>query len=223
MKINVSSTNKREFQMKENTYWNNYYQNLSSTNLEIPSQFAAFVASDLIKKNTTVLDIGCGNGRDSLFFARHGIKTIGIDGSQEAINWCRKNSEGLNAHFVCEDINSNNLKVGINNFLKKSDDILLYSRFFLHAIDLDAENSLLEFAQEICLPGQIFALEFRTLRDRENRKETKSHYRRFINSFEFLENAMNHEFKLIYFAEGFGYAKYKSDDAHVARIVLTKD
>ena len=36
-----------------------------------------------------VLDVGCGNGRDTLFFAQLGFDTLGIDAAQAAIDHCR--------------------------------------------------------------------------------------------------------------------------------------
>ena len=49
-------------------YWDNYYANSDLNSKLIPSQFAAFVAGEL-KKNSYIIDIGCGNGRDSFFLA----------------------------------------------------------------------------------------------------------------------------------------------------------
>ena len=46
----------------------------------------------VIKKGK-ILEIGCGNGRDSLFFARHGFDATGIDLSAEAIKLARENSK----------------------------------------------------------------------------------------------------------------------------------
>ena len=47
-------------------YWNQYYQNrICSTD---PSPFARYVAT-LVDPGKTLVDLGCGNGRDALFFA----------------------------------------------------------------------------------------------------------------------------------------------------------
>ena len=35
----------------------------------------------------TVLDLGCGNGRHAIYFAREGLKASGIDVSEQAIGW----------------------------------------------------------------------------------------------------------------------------------------
>ena len=48
-------------------HWNNYYSENSKPFQE--SDFATFVLKQLTK-NSTIIDIGCGNGRDSVFFAK---------------------------------------------------------------------------------------------------------------------------------------------------------
>lgn len=53
------------------TYWKNYYQ---SGGIEEPSDFAKFV---LPKLKGTLVDIGCGNGRDTRYLQTE--NTIGID------------------------------------------------------------------------------------------------------------------------------------------------
>jgi len=45
----------------------------------------------LIKNsNATILDVGCGNGRNMSSFIEQGYKVIGIDINENAINFCRK-------------------------------------------------------------------------------------------------------------------------------------
>ncbi|HEY6805833.1 MAG TPA: class I SAM-dependent methyltransferase [Pyrinomonadaceae bacterium] len=53
-----------------------------------------------------VLDLGCGNGRHAMFFARQGIEAAGIDISDQAIAWADQwsKSEGLEIDFRVGDI-----------------------------------------------------------------------------------------------------------------------
>jgi 2-polyprenyl-3-methyl-5-hydroxy-6-metoxy-1,4-benzoquinol methylase len=48
-----------------------------------------------------VLDLGCGNGRHAMYFARQGLKTAGIDVSEKAIEWAGEwaRREGLEIDF----------------------------------------------------------------------------------------------------------------------------
>jgi SAM-dependent methyltransferase len=208
--------------MNTNAYWNAYYRERGGSQVSLPSQFAAFVAGELADRVDYVVDVGCGNGRDALFFARHGLKVIGVDASSEAIDICRREADGLDTGFLCSDVSDPALVDRIRSAADGSDDLLVYARFFLHAIDEAAESALLGLAYDLCRAGSFLALEFRTLRDRDLAKETVAHYRRFIDPLAFLSSALAHGFRLDYFVEGFGYAKYRADDAHVARIVLER-
>ena len=77
-------------------YWDQYYRNqICSTQ---PSPFAQYVAT-LVEPGKTLIDLGCGNGRDSLFFAKQGMQVVAIDLSRSAID--QLNQQPVeNARFV---------------------------------------------------------------------------------------------------------------------------
>ena len=85
-------------------YWNRYYgaRDISGCP-NIPSQFAAFVALE-VGADSTIVDVGCGSGRDSLFFANAGFNVLGVDASSAAVSLCQRTAEerGINrASFLC--------------------------------------------------------------------------------------------------------------------------
>ncbi|MES2223573.1 MAG: class I SAM-dependent methyltransferase [Patescibacteria group bacterium] len=53
-------------------------------------------------KQSLILDVGCGGGRDSKFFVKNGLRVIGIDVSSVLINEAKK--EVSKTVFKCEDI-----------------------------------------------------------------------------------------------------------------------
>src|SRR3989344_3442692 len=64
-------------------YWDDFYKH--SQVPQEPSTFASY-CFDYLKTNydlygKKLVDLGCGNGRDTYFFARNGLKTTGIDAS----------------------------------------------------------------------------------------------------------------------------------------------
>ena len=64
-------------------YWNNFYSNVHELPLE-PSDFAFYTVKflqGLAEKNSykNILDIGCGNGRDSYFLSSQGYTVTAID------------------------------------------------------------------------------------------------------------------------------------------------
>lgn len=204
------------------SYWDDYYANVKKLN--VPSQFAAFIANEF-NEFPLIVDIGCGNGRDTQFFSYLGFNTIGIDGSKSAINYCKQNT--INSDLI---VNKNVfLQYDISDLYQDEKFIesiqrtskIFYSRFFLHAINPEEEACFFEFIKKSSRSGDFICLEFRTSLDENRSKVTGSHYRRYINVdslIKFVNSMMDLE--LIYLTEGLGLAKYKMDDAHVCRIVL---
>lgn len=207
---------------KTKSYWNGYYKK-SFQKQAPPSQFAAFVASE-VECPELVVDFGCGNGRDSLFFAGTGSRVLGVDQSEEAISVCTQISKlsGFSAcDFVAGDIGSSDLHREIEQKLSDIQKPLIYARFFIHAITDEDEDAFLEFSARNISTG-LLALEFRTQRDEALNKVTPGHFRRFVDPMAFAGRAREKGLEVSYFVEGFGLAKYRQDDAHVARFLMKK-
>ena len=51
-------------------YWNDYY--FETTAPTLPSQFAVFILSERLD-SSIIIDIGCGNGRDTFFLESRDI------------------------------------------------------------------------------------------------------------------------------------------------------
>lgn len=217
----TSEDNRAAIEAKSD-YWNGFYsKDARALKLDLPSQFAVFFANE-IDRDTPIIDFGCGSGRDTLFFAGLGGDVIGVDASQSAVDLCVEKATAFgyeNTRFVCADLGAEDSVEKIN--APADGPTALYARFFLHAITEEAENQFLATAAQL-VKGSLFGVEFRTARDALQEKVTASHYRRFINPLDFLANASRFGFETTYFVEGFGYAKYKNDDAHVARVLMRK-
>ena len=108
-----------------NRYWNSYY---NKQNKQKVSNFAVFVFKKFIEKKMKekpylrLLDIGCGDGRDSFYFSKKKIETVGIDASKNAIkNNTKKIKKKNQVSFLVKDINKHSLRKKFN---------LIYIRFF---------------------------------------------------------------------------------------------
>lgn len=207
---------------KKPNYWNSYYN--SDAVPDLPSQFCVFMANEFPALRS-VIEFGCGNGRDSLFFARHGKSVLGIDASEAAIQVCEEKAtrDALDARFFNARIESESCFEIVKNGLSAigSGELLIYARFFLHAIDEKAEFNFLTILSSLLKERSgVVGLEFRTQRDSSQVKVTPDHYRRFINVPAFAARASEFGLQCKYSTEGFGMAKYRDDDAHVGRLVL---
>lgn len=204
-------------------YWNHFYVNKSEDmKINSPSQFAVFAYGEM-SESDQIVELGMGNGRDSKFFLSCGHAVIGLDQDLAMVN--KLNSlEMPNAKFFKCDL-ENASTDDILNFVNDTFDcekrINVYARFFMHAINEDAEVRVLKAMKNIIHKknGQIF-LEFRSEEDQHNQKETGQHQRRYIKMDNFERQIKEIGLKVIYHVSGQGYAKYKNDDANVARYIL---
>jgi SAM-dependent methyltransferase len=204
----------------KNEYWENYYHREHPP--LIPSQFAVFAMNEFPDVDC-VVDIGCGNGRDSFFFAGQNKQVLAIDGSNAAIEACeqqRRHFNFPNLTFCNADISD--LLDTAARFAGRADKtIMLYARFLVHALTMEQEEVLLTNVRSLLRRSTgVFAAEFRTLRDTALKKQTTPHFRRFVDPVQFLLRCQSYGLAPTYFTEGFGFAKFKDDDAHVARVIL---
>lgn len=201
-------------------YWDNYYARSSAIKRPLPSQFAAFVATEMDSRRR-VIELGCGTGRDSIFFSMYGHEVVGVDASEQAVKHCTELAAALgsDATFQIAVVDDPDLSL---RFPPTQARTLVYARFFLHAITSDEERALLRFASSVTKAGDELAVEYRTVRDSSGVKVTDAHYRRFVEPAVFQAEAIEFGFDVIYAVEGYGFAKYQQDDAYVARSIMKR-
>ena len=209
-------------------YWSSYYQRREAPIL--PSQFAAFVMNELLTGELppveSIIDIGCGNGRDSFFFLQLDRPVCAVDMSDTAIANCRERlarrpaGEQALGRFIVGSAADADVWSQLSG--ATSGPVLIYARFFFHAIDEEAEARVLDAAAKLIRDrGGAICVEARDHLDAASEKVTPAHYRRFIRPDDFAAALANRELMIRYRADGLGMAKYRNDDAHVFRVVAT--
>lgn len=229
--INAVSVRDSSTHNENEDHWAQFYER-AHTNL--PSPFAASVAIEL-KKPAYIIDLGCGNGRDSFFFAGLGHRVIGLDFCAKAIddNTRRTREQGINdVEFKQVDISSPNALVNTLDLIEeiaiqegdsRRDRVAIYARFFFHAISEEEEELVLAALSKCLRPEATCFFEFRTEKDIEVDKRFGSHYRRFINVDEFVQKAtVGRPIDCFYQVEGQGMAKYFEEDPYVGRVFLRR-
>lgn len=206
-----------------NEFWDTVYKKRNIP--DYPSQYAISLMPEL-QPCSNILDIGCGNGRDALFFSQHGHQVVGIDGSKAGINAALENAlgHGLHASFLQVNIYEPGSYNKFNEHHRECFDAI-YARFFIHAIDYSGEMSFWQIAKS-CLNknGRIY-IEARTVNDPfrvSGKKISESesisgHYRRFIEPSILIKNAEDAGFSLVYKVVGQGMAKFREEDPEVVR------
>lgn len=205
------------FDFKRDTnYWNNFYEKKLA--VDTPSPFAVFVCEKYLPQNAALLELGCGNGRDCLFFHSKGIKITAIDAAEVAINEL-KNLKIANANFVCGNFVDSKII-----YSQRYD--FCYARFSLHAITESQENILLRNVAQV-LAGKFF-IEVRSVNDElcgkgeqvgKNSFIYNGHFRRFIDRGELEENLLAKKFKIVYSEESREFAPFENEKPSVIRII----
>jgi len=201
-------------------HWDEYYKKEKIPSF--PSPFAEYVAKKL-NTEQTILEIGCGNGRDASFFSSQGHTVTGLDRSIEAIELCKKLYSNDSLEFFFGTITN------IAKINKKKYD-LIYSRFVIHAMTLDEEIKTLKMSYKLLNKDGQFFIECRSINDPlSNKGEVLSqaervdgHYRRFIVLEEFKLRLVAIGFKIIKTTESNGLAQFREEDPMIIRVRAIK-
>ena len=209
--------------MNDAAYWNAYYKKNPPKN--DPSDFAKSILA-YVQQGKHLVDLGCGNGRDSLFFLENGVNVLGVDRSQIAIDALRNMTATLkNVEFLCDDFIANPL------IYNRTYDYF-YSRFTIHSITENEQLILLSNVYNYLVHGGLFFIEVRGIHDDiygkgelvdRNTYIYNNHFRRFIVNDELKESLVNLGFEILYNEESRGFAKNMDEDPIIIRIIARKN
>jgi ubiquinone/menaquinone biosynthesis C-methylase UbiE len=98
-----------------------------------------------------LLEIGCGAGNYSCFFAGKGFEVVGIDISETAIKWAHENAEKakLDVQFILDDV------IDLSGIDDESRDFV-FDGHLLHCIIGDDRKRLLTSVHRVLKPGGFF-------------------------------------------------------------------
>jgi tellurite methyltransferase len=202
----------------ENDYWNDFY---SKNGAPIGSSDFAKFCLKKIPNNSHIFELGCGNGRDSLFFYKNGHKITACDLSKITIDNLKKTNTG---NFFTGDFT--NLVDEMNSELID----VVYSRFTFHSIEKENSIKTMGWVFRNIREGGLFFIEVRSIKDDLFGKGTMvnknsfvtDHFRRFIDKKELEDEIENVGFEILESFEGKGLAVYKNEDPVVIRIIARK-
>lgn len=207
----------------QDLFWDTHYKSFP---LCQPSQFASYCLDGLVTTKDTVVELGCGNGRDGLAIAKLSARYFGLDVCPIAVDRFKERvqSTELAASGRLSIQQENFTNLDFNVFGKGADRLVLYSRFSLHSISYEEANRLFDNVARISTAPWTLLIEARTIFDtlygqgtRLGRHEFRTdHYRRFIDPDEFLADLMP-RFSFRYFEVGKGFAPLGEDDPIIMR------
>jgi bifunctional enzyme CysN/CysC len=201
-------------------YWSEYYKKKVTVNS--PSPFAEYCMSKFSKGNR-LLEIGCGNGRDSRYFAKNNINVVALDKSEGAIDICNQDNKFEILKYVCcETSDVQKHYKGKYNYI--------YSRFSLHAMTEVEELNTLASTFDLLENNGYLCIECRSINDLQALKgqvlspteRIDGHYRRFVDLILLEKNLKNIGYTLTESIESNGLAVFGDEDPVVIRVIAKK-
>lgn len=93
---------KKMIEKENKEYWDPFY---SKQRLSNPSTFFEFVKTYNFNVDQ-VIDVGCGNGRDTQAFRLNNYNVLGLDRSESAISINKENAIDSNEQYLCVDVSN---------------------------------------------------------------------------------------------------------------------
>ena len=210
---------------RSKVYWTNFYARTEYTS---GSTFSTSSRGPGTPVN--IIDIGCGDGRDSCAFGSAGRTALGIDQSEVGVEHAAAHAAARGvgervAFQACDVADAQGFHRVLNGFRERVDGgpILYYMRFFLHAIPEDVQTRLMATISEFAQPGDMLAAEFRTDKDAEIAKVHGKHYRRFQNAETFSATLRgSYGFEIVHEEEGTGLSPYGEEDPVLYRVIARR-
>ena len=213
---------------RTSAYWDEYYS-FGRPEIEEPSSFAR-ACHARIEPGQLLFELGCGNGRDALFFADQGVNVVACDQSTVAIaklsgrpdlDRFRHRPRFLPADFAAlPEVHRGELD-------------FIYSRFSMHAATASAASAALAWSAAGLRPGGALLIEARSVRGSLYGRGVAvagerdaffydGHYRRFLRSEELTAELTTLGLTIDELVEAAGLAVFKDDDPVVIRVIATR-
>ena len=213
--------------MDDKEYWSKYYE--KNSNPVHPSSFAEFVMPYL-EENKLLVELGCGNGRDSIYFSEK-INVIGIDQVNNEVDYLNEKFKNENIEFLADDFTNLKNATGYNKEALNKNIDYIYSRFTFHSINENKENNALDWIESTLPKDGMFFLESRSIKDPmfkkgKNLSETENfttHYRRYMDLDKILSKLESRNFEILFKIEDKDLAVHKDDNPYVIRIIAKKN
>ncbi len=144
--------------MNQKNYWETEWKDAKT---KTTNRFARRCFSKIKeKKFHSLLDLGCGDGRDSLYFAKKGLNVTSVDFSESGIGKLKqamKKKRITNIHPILKDI-------GKASFKGNSFDVI-YAHLSLHYFDENTTKTIFDRAYKILKPSGIIFIKVKSTND----------------------------------------------------------
>ena len=200
----------------DSAFWNDFYSMKIKGDSELVKSCSTFALYSIkfLPKDSTVVDLGCGNGRDAIFIKNYVKDVIGVDMSAKAIEHVQLNGV----------IGIQKSMTELGDALDNIENKVAYSRFSLHSVNSEQQDIVLRWISKNCKMGFI---ETRSVNDPRYGKGIRvgedafkdTHYRRFTRLSDLTKSIVDLGGQIIKAEEEFHDAVFGDDKAVVNRII----
>ena len=206
-------------------HWDNFYARHPSPGR---SSFAQAMAE---QPAAVVLDLGCGDGRDTNAFAANGQRAVGLDRSRIGLRHATQNAELLGVadrvtYHSCDFTDGDAVREVLSSVLDQFPDqpVLFYARFLFTALEPATEHIVLSALRACARTGDLLAVELRSVADEAQPKTYDNRFRRFHDGPAVLKRLPTRfGFEVLDTEAGTGLSPLGSEDPDVVRVVARFD
>ncbi len=202
-------------------YWEHFYRGQSVGLVpRDPSAFARWVADRQCTPGP-LIDVGTGNGRDALWFAREGYRVHGVDyaASAVALTSGAASAADLDATFSSLNLyHDDEVSAEAARLATDLAPSAVYARFLVHALEDAGRTNLWRLAQTALSRGGSVYVESRVA---ETQHAFGEHYRHFVPLETIVAELEAAGARIDHQEQGFGLAVYRDEDPRVCRVVAT--
>ena len=187
-----------------------------------PSPFARWVAEQL-EGREHILDVGCGNGRDAVYFAEQGHRVIAMDASASARRLTRRLAISRKVRVRPVELNLNDLFDVLTSgaqFAHRPHPPQIYARFLLDTIEGDTRGNFFRWAQMIQRRSGTTFLEFRTWQGTLRARAFPFHYRTLLNPRRVIAEIEALGGSVVHREIGTGLAPFDKENPKICRLVV---
>lgn len=203
-------------------YWEKYYEHERVPFL--PSLFAQYVLKNYLRKNDYLIELGCGNGRDAVYFAQHEIRVLAFDQCENELDFLSRTYPLANLEFKAKNFADLNMNIKVNH---------IYSRFSIHSISGEQQEALFPSIFNVLHDNGYFLLEVRGRHNELYRKGEpvldeqdafiyEGHYRRFLDFSETCSTLKGLGFQILEAVESKGFSPFNGTDETFIRAIAQK-
>jgi tellurite methyltransferase len=198
-------------------YWDKYY---SDHFIDEASPFAKFCQTEYFSQTRSIVELGCGSGRDLKYFRTRGHEITGVDQSATAIAKLKCEVD-RHVSLIEGDFTSLGVIAGAD---------CVYSRWTLHSVTETEASRAFSWAADLLPRGGLLCIEARSVRDAMYGEGTEigkdefktNHYRRFLRIDELTQELGEFNFDIVFELEASGLSVYKGDDPTLIRIIAER-